>query len=415
VSWLEDYANTASKYADAPTEFQRIVAYWTFGAAVGRRARFQFGMVPVYTNLYLVLVGRSGIIKKSVTKDFALDVLDVAQPELDLPGRGSPEAFRDSLEEKNWYGVLHYDEMYEYLSSRRKDYRADMDTTVMELFAHGRKTPIRTKVSGEIRIPSEAMISFIAPTTLDMLIRALRRDDFMSGKMARFLFLESDQDIEYPVPPPRPQTTVQYLGGRLKQALPKLQPGQILDMKETPEARKTLEDYYFAIKTKLQEVNNPLFAGSFSRAQVYAIKLAMIHALANGRATIEADDYGAIMPYISNWAKALEGMVERISVEDRFQELILKAETWLKGNPHTTQGRLQSFMRLRKYEMIDVIEHLKVAGHLTVNLNTDVGMTELIYRGNGQAGNGQKVPSEGSPHEAPPKAPVAKPKQRQET
>ena len=408
MSWLEDYANTASKYADAPTEFQKIVAYWTFGAAVGKRARFQFGMVPVYPNLYLVLVGRSGIIKKSVTKDFALDVLDVASPELDLPGRGSPEAFRDSLEEKNWYGVLHYDEMYEYLSARRKDYRADMDTTIMELFAHGRKTPIRTKVSGEIRIPSDAMVSFIAPTTLDMLIKALRRDDFMSGKMARFLFVESDQDIEYPVPPPRPQTTVQYLGGRLKQALPQLQPGKILDMKETKESRKMLEDYYYAIKAKLEEIGNPLFAGSFSRAQVYAIKLAMIHALANGRATIRTEDYDAIQPFITNWAKALEGMVERISVEDRFQELILKAETWLKANPNTTQGRLQAFMRLRKYEMQDVIEHLKVAGALAVNPNTDAGLTELIYRGNGT--NGHKAP----PPEQYPDLPVARPKQKQE-
>lgn len=381
MSWLDDYASTASKFVDAPTVFQKVAAYWTLGSALGKRVFYQFGMIPVYPNLYTVFVGKSGQIKKSLTKNFALDVLGAAIPDLDLPGRGSPEAFRDALEERDWYGVLHYDEFYEYLTKRKKDYTADMDATLMELFAHGRKSPIRTKTSGEIRIPNNAIIAFIAPTTMDLMLASIRKDDFMSGKMARFMMVAADQDIEYPVPPPMPHTTVPYLGMRLRQLVPGLGgPTQQIEMKETAAARQTLEDYYYAIKERLVTNTNPYFAGSFSRAQMYAIKFAMIHAVANGRMTIESGDYDAIQYLITNWAECLDSIVERIAVEDRFHELVLKAETFLQRNPSTTQRDLQRHMRLRKLEMSDVMEHLKISGLVNLALNTtEVGSTRINY------------------------------------
>jgi hypothetical protein len=382
VSWLDDYANTASKYVDAPTQFQKVAAYWTLGAALGKRVFFQFGMVPVYPNLYTVFVGKSGFIKKSITKNFALDVLGAALPELDLPGRGSPEAFRDSLEEKGWYGVLHYDEFYEYLTKGRKDYTADLDTTLMELFAHGRKTPIRTKTSGEIVIPPHAIISFVAPTTLDLLLRGIRKDDLMSGKMARFMMLAADQDIEYPVPPPMPPTTHGFLAVRLKAMVPSSAGvQQSAQMVETPAARKTLEDYYYAIRGRVASASSPLFGGSFSRAQMYAIKLAMIHAIANGRMTIEPGDYDAIQPIITNWAECLDEVVRKVDVESPFHEMLLKAEDFLKRHPQTTQRDLQRFMRLRKFEMSDLLEHLKIAGIVEMGLSTDIGASRIAYKG----------------------------------
>ena len=394
MSWLDDYAQTASKYVDAPTQFQKVAAYWTLGAALGRRVFFQFGMVPVYPNLYTVFVGKSGFIKKSITKNFALDVLGNAIPDLDLPGRGSPEAFRDSLEEKDWYGILHYDEFYEYLTKGRKDYTADLDTTLMELFAHGRKTPIRTKTSGEIKIPPNAIISMIAPTTLDLLLKGIRKDDLMSGKMARFMMLAADQDIEYPVPPPMPPTTHGFLAVRLRALVPGLAGTvQSVQMVETPAARQTLEDYYYAIRGRVDSASSPLFGGSFSRAQMYAIKLAMIHAVANGRMTIEPGDYDAIQPIISNWADCLDEIVKKVDVENPFHETILKAEDFLKKHPKTSQRDLQRYMRLRKYEMTDVIEHMKISGLIEMGLSTEIGASQIIYKG---AAGVSAVPSEGA-------------------
>lgn len=394
MSWLEDYAQTASKYVDAPTQFQKVAAYWTLGAALGRRVFFQFGMVPVYPNLYTIFVGKSGFIKKSITKNFALDVLGATIPDLDLPGRGSPEAFRDSLEERDWYGVLHYDEFYEYLTKGRKDYTADLDTTLMELFAHGRKTPIRTKTSGEIKIPPNAIISFVAPTTMDLLLKGIRKDDLMSGKMARFMMLAADQDIEYPVPPPMPPTTHLYLGVRLKPLIPAHAGAvQSVQMVETPAARQTLEDYYYAIRDRVKASPSPLFEGSFSRAQMYAIKLAMIHAIANGRMTIESSDYDAIQPLISNWADCLDEIVKKVDVDDRFHETILKAEDFLKKHPATRQRDLQRHMRLRKFEMADVLEHLKISGLIEMGLSTEPGASKIIYKGH-TAASSQPPPAD---------------------
>jgi hypothetical protein len=381
LSWIDEYANTATQFVDAPTMFQRVAAYWALGAAIGKRAYFQFGMIPVFPNLYTVLVGKSGFVKKSVTKNFALDTLGQAIPDLDLPGRGSPESFRDSLEERDWYGVLHYDEFFEYLVKGRKDYNADLDVTVMELFAHGRKTPIRTKTSGEIKIPSNAIISFVAPTTLDLLLRGIKKDDLMSGKLARFMFVTADQDIEYPVPPPMPHTTIPYLGKRLKSMLPPTATSaNPLLMTEAPEARQALIDYYHAIRERVGNAASPLFGGSFSRAQVYTIKLAMINAVANGRTIILPDDYAAIQDLVSNWATCLDEIIKKIDVEDRFHEQILKAEEYLRVRPVARLGDLQRYMRLRKYEMSDLLEHLKMAGIVEVELNTDVANSKVRYK-----------------------------------
>lgn len=395
MSWLDDYASTASKYVDAPTPFQKVAAYWTLGAALGKRVFFQFGMQPVYPNLYTVFVGKSGFIKKSITKNFACDVLEAAIPDLDLPGRGSPEAFRDALEERDWYGVLHYDEFYEYLTKGRKDYTADLDTTLMELFAHGRKTPIRTKTSGEIKIPASAIISFIAPTTLDLLLRGVKKDDLMSGKMARFLFFGADQDIEYPVPPPMPSNTKQFLGVKMRSLLPTLAASvQSAQMVETAAARQTLEDYYYAIRERVASASSPLFGGSFSRAQMYAIKMAMVHAIANGRMTIEASDYDSIQSVISEWAKCLDEIVSKVDVDDRFHQMILKAEDFLKRHPMTTQRDLQRYMRLRKFEMSDVIEHLKVSGIIDMHLSTDTGSSKILYQNGHASGSSNGTVSE---------------------
>ena len=394
MSWLDDYANTASAFVDAPTQFQKVAAYWALGGALGKRVAFQFGMVPVYPNLYTVFVGKSGFIKKSITKNFALDVLGAALPDLDLPGRGSPEAFRDDLQERDWYGVLHYDEFFEYLVKGRKDYTADLDTTLMELFAYGRKTPIRTKTSGEIKIPPNAIISMIAPTTMDLLLRGIRKDDLMSGKMARFMFVAADQDIKYPVRRPRPHPTTPYLGTKLRALIPAganaSQPAQVM---ETPAARKTLEDYYYAIRARVKGATSPLFEGSFSRAQMYAIKLAMIHCIANGRMTLEPGDYDAIQPLISNWADCLDEIIKKVDVEDRFHELILRAEAFLKAHPTTTQRDIQRHMRLRKYEMSDVIEHLKVSGLIDIAMSTDAAASQIVYKGKADPA-GQPSPDE---------------------
>lgn len=360
MSWLEDYANTASQYVDAPTVFQKIIAYWTLGAAVGKRMYYKFGSGPIFPNMYLVLVGKSGMIRKSTTKNFALDVLDKVCPDIDLPGRGSPEAFRDALDEKGWYGVLHYDEFYEFLVKRKKDYNADMDTTIMELFSHGRKSPIRTKTSGEIRIPSDAVISFIAPTTLDLFVAGINKDDLLSGLMARFMLIEAEKDIHYPVPPPMPDSVKTWLGANLKQLIPNVQ--SAIEMKETPEARAMLEGLYDAINQRVKDTKHPLFAEGFNRGQIYGLKMAMIHAISEKRTVLEKQDYEAIMPYITNWADALESVVQRVAVEDRFHEQIVTAEGFLQDHPRTNQKALQAYMRLRKYEMEDLMHHLTEAG-----------------------------------------------------
>lgn len=379
MSWLDDYATTASQYIDAPTIFQKIIAYWTLGAAVGKRVYYQFGSNPIFPNMFLVLVGKSGMIRKSTTKNFALDVLDKVCPEIDLPGRGSPEAFRDALDEKGWYGVLHYDEFYEFLVKRKKDYNADMDTTIMELFSHGRKSPIRTKTSGEIRIPSDAVISFIAPTTLDLFVAGLTKDDLLSGLMARFMLIEAEKDIHYAVPPPMPDSVKTWLGSKLKDLIPNVQ--NAVEMKETPEARGMLEGMYDAINERVAETKHPLFGEAFNRGQIYALKMAMIHALSEKRVVLEQRDYEAVMPFISNWAEALKSVVERVSIEDHFQEQIAISERFLRQHPRTTTKALQAHMRLRKYEMQDLLHHLTEAGLVSVMDSVDAaGKTTRIIK-----------------------------------
>jgi hypothetical protein len=381
---LDDYAERASQYIDAPTVFQKALAYWTLGSAIGKRVYYQFGSGPVFPNMFLVLVGRSGMIRKSTTKNFALDVLDKVCPEIDLPGRGSPEAFRDALDEKGWYGVLHYDEFYEFLAKRKKDYNADMDTTIMELFSHGRKSPIRTKTSGEIRIPADAVISFIAPTTLDLFVAGLAKDDLLSGLMARFMLIEAEKDIQYAVPPPMPDSVKTWLATKMKELIPNVQ--NAVEIKETPEARGMLEAMYDAINERVKETKNSLFGEAFNRGQVYALKLAMIHAIAEKRLVLEQRDYEAVMPFITNWAEALKNVVERVSVEDRFQEQIAEAERFLRDHPKTTSKALQGYMRLRKYEMQDLVHHLTEAGLCEVMDSVDAsGKTTRIikYSANG--------------------------------
>jgi len=166
-----------------------------------------------------------------------------------------------------------------------------------------------------------------------------------------------------------PNTVPGLLGARLKQMIP---PGTTpIQMGETPEAHAYLEAYYYAIKDRCDKMMTSLFSSSFNRAQVYALKLAMIHAIADGRTTIEQGDYEAINPFITTWAETLKNVVERVATEDKFQEQILKADRFLQSHPRTTARHLQQFMKLRQYELKDLLSYLQEAG--ICRFGTEVG------------------------------------------
>ena len=63
--FLKDFLDFASPLTEASTQFHIGTALATLSAATGRRVYLDFGIKPIYPNLYVLVVGKSGISRKS--------------------------------------------------------------------------------------------------------------------------------------------------------------------------------------------------------------------------------------------------------------------------------------------------------------------------------------------------------------
>lgn len=389
MSWIDDYVTNALPYSEAPKIFQEACAYWAAGTILGRSIYYKFGAEVVYPNMYLLMVGKSGEPKKSSARNFAIGVIERARPGVRLPDLGSPEAFRDSLESRNWFGYLAFDEFSAYLAKARRDYTSDMNETVMELFHYGPKSLKATKTSGEVQMPTDAVISFIAGSTTDTLVKKLRSDELLSGSMGRIMTILADADKKLPRPPELDERVLDNLADRirgLKPPDPKSDPKTpILSVKisETPESAAYHDAIYEAIGARKQEIARTTFSSAFSRAQSYAIKIAMINAILDRRTFMIAADFEKATYFLREWAEGIAEISALVEQNDPFQRILSKLEAYLRAHPHTTKRDIQRYMRLKSYEIKEAMDFLAEQGLIECGqdmVGTKIAMT-VSYKG----------------------------------
>jgi hypothetical protein len=183
LTFVERYVNYAGGLTDAPSAYHEGVALALLSATVNRRLRLRFAHSTLYSNVWVILLGPSSIMRKSTAMNIGLRLLpkDVCR----LPQDFSPEALIDELD-KSPRALFYRDELGSFLGDLTKDYMSGTKETLCFLFdcPEEYKRALRAK-RFHLR---ELYLTILTGTTVSSFFHRINEHDIHSGFCNRFLY-----------------------------------------------------------------------------------------------------------------------------------------------------------------------------------------------------------------------------------
>lgn len=186
--FTENYIDYAKNLTDAPEIYHKFLSLSLLSLAVGRTP-ISITPTQLYPNFWLILIGASGITRKTSAMKLALDVLP--DDHAYLPNDFSPEALQQSLSEQN-QGLIWKEEIGGFLESmKKKDYMSGTADLLCQLF----DCPDRySKTLRSQRFDlSNVCFNIIAATTPSRFLETVKPSDFNSGFQSRFLIVTGEK------------------------------------------------------------------------------------------------------------------------------------------------------------------------------------------------------------------------------
>lgn len=192
-SFCEKYLKYASALTDAPDIYHDFSALSLLSLAVGRTP-IRISPTQKYPNLWVILIGRSGIDRKSSAIDLALRVLP--DDYVTLPSDFTPEGLQESLGKQS-QGLIWREEISGFLESlKKKDYMSGTPDLLCHLFdcptRYGRTL---RKASFDLH---DVCFNIMATTTPSRFNETVRLQDFNSGFLSRFLIVYGRKAFSLP-------------------------------------------------------------------------------------------------------------------------------------------------------------------------------------------------------------------------
>ena len=152
--WIKD-----GEITDAPDIYIETSALMILSTTIRRNIHFYFGSRKLFTNLWVVLIGKSSLLRKSTCMNIAMDFID---NDLILPQDVTPQKLIEILSFKP-QGVFFWDEIMSILKSFNRDYMAGAKSMLTELF--DRTRDYKKETLEYTRIVKEPFINIMAGTT----------------------------------------------------------------------------------------------------------------------------------------------------------------------------------------------------------------------------------------------------------
>ena len=180
-TWIEHFTDTISQYFDTPRVLIEALGYWAVGAALGRRVYMEGG-VPMFPNMFLIIVSPPGWFRKSTASKKALSIVRrIVGDQGILPNQASSEAFLESIENQDT-GVLHFDEFRGYMQHMSKEYASQIHTWLMEMFeTSGNHYKLKRAGKEAKSIYSNCLVSFLSTSTTAWLTSSMGKIEALSG------------------------------------------------------------------------------------------------------------------------------------------------------------------------------------------------------------------------------------------
>lgn len=288
------------------TEIPELFAAWTglagVSCALGRRCWIDMGTFTIFPNMYICLVGGSGLVRKSTSIGMIEGMLRALEPPPNMIAQKiTPEALIDAIRTKEQpvfgtqttiiplekdqivqkltiqdraEGFVLVDELGTFLN--KASYEAGLAPLLISLFDCKTNFDYRTKGGGSQKIHN-ACLGLLGASTVDWITNAIPENAVGGGLTSRFVFVYVSKPAD-PVPRPVFDEKKKRLKESLQETLNRI---TMLngEFKLTEEAWSFYENEYIKFKTSpegLALFSNRSLSGYASRRAVHQLKLCML-------------------------------------------------------------------------------------------------------------------------------------------
>lgn len=311
--WVGDYVSMMLPLSEAPESFHLGAGLALIGATAGRRVHATYVSKPLYSNIYMMLVGLAGESRKDTAIEFAINLPkhQAGRSWNDAPYKmatdiGSAEGLIKVLSDQpnTWLYVTEY----QRLSRQAK--RASTGTIFSTLISAWNTPPaLQNTTKGSPLTANLPYLSVIAAVQPKILAEEMSPEDLESGYASRWLFVPGEGREPIPYPPNIDARAAHDLYGQLLRTLGAYERRGNAETSLTiaPAAIKRWEDWYMADRTR--KVENEDEASIRSRLSVHIQKLALLYAASAGAMEIGTEHLDPAIAFVEwSWAHTRQMM-----------------------------------------------------------------------------------------------------------
>jgi hypothetical protein len=275
--FLESY-EAYTKFQESPPDFHTWTGLSLISSCLGRNVYANQGYFKVYPNLFIVLVGKSAVAKKSSALGIGLDLLLEVDTEFPLfSQKVTTESFIQFLSERTAKfgkseGLIYSPEFSTFLG------RSDKDQTLIQTLTDYYDCPAIRSYSTRgrgIEEMKDLCLNLLAGSTPEWLKSSLPEDSIGGGFLSRLLLIHRiEPGVRQPFPGNNNSPEV-FLNR--KNCLNDLRIIRSLkgEFTWTPAARTSYSDWYCNQLEKEQKESSSFLDGYYGRKGTTVIKLAM--------------------------------------------------------------------------------------------------------------------------------------------
>jgi hypothetical protein len=179
-----EYRDLVGPTTEAPDEFHFAAFMVSAGLLIGRRLRVHYGN-PLYANLYSLMVGQTGVTRKTTSQRRASGLAaDAGADFIDVPGLGSAEGLLEVFQPDGRVVLVGLDEFTHALAKMEQKSSGTLEPVLLRLYDGHEHYQFPTRANPiEFRNP---FLAILAATTPERLADHLRMGHIASGLLNRF-------------------------------------------------------------------------------------------------------------------------------------------------------------------------------------------------------------------------------------
>ena len=214
--WISAYLELTARM-ESPTAFHYWTALWTLSSVAERKVWLPFGFSAIYPNLYVILVAKSAICRKSAAVNVGRELLNKMDPPVHIISQKiTPEALIKSISghvipvneteiKRMALGTIFVPELSMFLGT--ESYRTGLVALLTDLYDCPDRTVYETRMHG-VEVMQNVYITFLGASTPEWLRTAMPAQTVTGGFIERFSIVYQETPRE---PNPFPIMTQEEL------------------------------------------------------------------------------------------------------------------------------------------------------------------------------------------------------------